>query len=532
VKAQSTYIPQTPYIERREAQGLFEELLNEKSSYRVFNIYGKSGRGKSRLLTHLYHKFLENKEDTLSLTIDFEDRLLHKPQSAIMHIAKALEEKYNINFIALWKAYAQLWQKRYEHSPILYAADLPYYEEVRELLKPQKKSRIITIAKGLFGSTLAKDLEDLQRLDSREIERKLYQFFAADLRNIIKEKKFKKAVLIFENIDILQEYNHTTPCAKDAWIRDLITHFGKDVFVTLTSIERLNWDKCNSAWRSIINATQLNIFNKKESLQYLSSSGIKDKALQEAIALNSGGEPFILNLARITYGGKDYPLPASKKDIYDTFFDSLDDQLKRLLKVLAYTRFFTLKLIVQLVNHYAIGINKDIIYQLLEYDFVKAIATNKYAIDKRLKEIIVAREVELERVEYRSFLFSYYEHTLQTLDELQVKDNPHLVDEAIEEGWYYLNLISSEPLIHFEWLDYYVDRFFMYAAWEPFLDRYHLIVPKLQKAQDETSKYKLINLYNNLAGLYESLGDTKQSREYYNRVVKLNRPTALSAKSA
>ena len=523
------YVPQTPYIERKEAQGLFEELLNEKSTYRVLNIYGKSGRGKTKLLSYLRSKFLEPQEDTIHLLINFEDRLLHKPMSAIMHIAKRIEAKYNVNFITLWKAYAQLWQKRYEHSPILYAADLPYYEEIKELVKPKKKSSILSVAKGLFSSNIIKELESLQKLDTKEIEKKLYQFFAADLRNILRQQRFKNAVLFFEGVDILQEHNYSTPCAKDAWIRDLITHLGKDVLVVLTSQEPLNWHKCNSTYRSIVHSCELTIFRKKESLRYLQIAGIREKALQEAIALNSGGEPFVLNLARLAYKEGEHTLPASRKDIYDAFFATLDPQLLRLLKVLSYTRFFTLELIVQLVKHFAIALDKESIDRLLEYDFVKKIGANKYLLDARLKEIIVANEDELERVEYRSFLFSYYENILQTLDKKMVKSRPERVDEAIEEAWYYLNLINKEPLVHFEWLDYYIDRFFMYAAWEPFLDRYHLIVPKLEKAHDDISKFKLVHLYNNLAGLYESLGDTKLSKEYYNRVVKLSRPLALSA---
>ncbi|HGZ69990.1 MAG TPA: hypothetical protein ENK74_01175 [Nitratifractor sp.] len=525
----SSYTPQTPYIERREAQGLFAQLLDQKSSYRVLNIYGRSGRGKSRLMSYLSKRYLEDSSDTIHLTIDFEDRLLHKPMSAIMHIAKAIESKYDVNFITLWKAYAQLWKKRYEHSPILYAADLPYYQEIQELIKPKKRSGVLTIAKDLFGTKLAKELELLQKMDTKDIETKLYQFFAADLRNIIKSQKFKDAVLIFENLDTLQEYNHATPCAKDAWIRDLITYLGKDVLVAITSCEALEWQKCNSTWRSVVNSSELAIFTKKEALRYLTLAGIKEKSIQDAIVLNAGGEPFILDLARIAYKEREMRAPVVKQDIFDAFFATVDEQLLRLLKVLAYTRFFSKELILQLVRQFAIGLDKNSIEKLLGYHFVKRIGVNKYALDNRLKDIIVAREVEVERIEYRAFLFSYYENILQRLDEKRVKSRPHLVDEAIEEAWYYLNLINSEPLVHFEWLDYYIDKFFMYAAWEPFLDRYHLIVPKLEKAKDATSQFKLINLYNNLAGLYESLGDTKQSKEYYNRVVKLSRPIALSA---
>ncbi len=519
----------TPYIDRRVAEGLFRELFDVRSTYRVLNIYGQSGSGKSTFIDNLSNKYLKDNKNIVYLKVDFNDRLLHKPHSAIMHMAKVLEDRYGFNFMALWKAYAILWHKRYEHSPLMYTTDLPYFHEIKKLIKPKKNRNILDIAKGIFGDKISKELERIKKEDTKRIEDKLYQFFVADLNRILKENSYKDCVIIFENSDTLGEYNLNTPCSKDAWIRDLITYIGKDALFIITSKEPLNWKECNHNWASLIKSYIMKPFIKKDSLRYLRIGGIKDKSLQEAIAQSSKGEPFWLSLGVVAYINKTDKLPISKSDILEHFLNTTNKELVKLLNILAHSRFFTKELIEVVAKKFNITIYRHMIDNLIAMPFVKSLDNSRYIIDDILKEEIKSRQSKDNIVEYLTFMFSYYENILQSIDTNIVKATPKLVDEAIEEAWYHLNLINNEPLVHFEWLDYYIDRFFMYAAWEPFLERYNKIVPKLKEATDKTSKEKLVSLYNNLAGLYESLGDTNISKKYYKMVIKLNRPQLLSA---
>ena len=519
----------TPYIDRRVAEGLFRELFGEHTTYRVLNIYGESGSGKSTFINSIIERYLSDKESIVSIKIDFRDRLLHKPQNAVMHIAKELEQKFDFNFMALWKAYAILWHKRYENSPIMHAVDLPYFHEIQKIINPRKNRNILDIAKGIFGDKIAKELESIKKEDAKRIEEKLYKFFVADLHRILKENSYKDCVIILENIDTLKEYNPNTPCSKDAWVRDLITFTNKDALFIITSQEPLNWKSCNQNWATLIKSYNMKPFIKKESIRYLRLMGIKDKTLQESIAQSSKGEPFWLSLASIAYKEKNEELPINKVDILKQFLKISNQECIKLLHILAHSRFFTIDLINVISLKFNISINKDIVHKLLSMPFVKKLDSERYTIDIVLQNMLKRMQTKEEEVEYLTFMFSYYENILQSIDTQIVQATPKLVDEAIEEAWYHLNLINSEPLVHFEWLEYYIDRFFMYAAWEPFLERYNKIVPKLKKAQDKTSKEKLISLYNNLAGLYESLGDMNISKKYYNLVIKLNRPPLLSA---
>jgi len=519
----------TPYIDRRVAEGLFRELLGEKSIYRVLNIYGKSGSGKTTFVNEVVDKYTRDKKDIISIKIDFRDRLLHKPQSAVMHIAKELEDKFDFNFMALWKAYAILWHKRYEHSPIMHAADLPYFHEVKQLIKPKKSRNILDIAKGIFGDKVTKELESIKTQDAKKIEDKLYQFFASDLRRILKENNYKDCVIVLENIDILGENTISTPCSKDAWVRDLITHISKDALFLVTSKELLNWKSCNQSWASVIKSYEMKPFIQKDAQRYLRLNGIDNKNLQMAIAQSSKGEPFWLSLATISYKTPMAKQPVSKNDIIEQFITTQESDFIKLLNILAHSRFFTQDLIDSISKKFNLSKDKRLIKKLLSMPFIKQLDSERYLVDSALQEQLKLKQSKEDSVEYLSFMFSYYENILQSIDSQIVKATPQLVDEVVEEAWYHLNLINSEPLVHFEWLDYYIDRFFMYATWEPFLDRYNKIVPKLKKAEDKTSKDKLISLYNNLAGLYESLGDTNISRKYYNMVIKLNRPELLSA---
>ena len=519
------------YIDRKVAEGMFRELLGERPAYRVLNVYGKSGMGKSHFKEYLKGKYLINSKNIVYVELNFEDRLLHKPQTAIMHIAKELEAKYDFNFMALWKAYAILWHKRYEHSPIMFAADLPYFHEIKKLIKLDKKGNpIIEIAKGLFGDRVSKELEELKSLESSEIEARLYRFFASDLRKLIKDSDYKDCVILLDNIDLLKEHANTTPCAKDAWIRELITQVGKEAFFAIFSQESLNWQGCNSAWKDVVKSCELVAFAQKDSRRYLAESGFKDDKLKDAIIIASSNEPFWLSLAKYSYNEhKSYTLPTNKSDIFKAFENSIDSDILNLLKVVANGRFFSIDMLFVVAREFDISISGLITERILSYDFIKEISPNKYAIDTILKELLLKSSGDIKVVEYRAFMFSYWENILQSLDRELIKNTPELIDEAIEEAWYHLHTINQEPLVHFEWLDYYVDRFFMYAAWEPFVDRYSKIMPKLESADDEVSLDRLVSLYNNLAGLYESLGESKKSKAYYNKVVELNRPELLSA---
>jgi len=521
-----------PYIDRKVAEGMFRELLGERPAYRVLNIYGKSGMGKSHFKEYIKQRYLDNKKAKIAyVNLNFENRLLHKPQTAIMHIAKELELKYGFNFMSLWKAYAILWHKRYEHSPIMFAADLPYFHEIKKLIKLDKKGHpVIEIAKGLFGDRVTKELEELKSLESNEIEARLYKFFAIDLRKLIKSSEYKDCVILLDNIDLLKEHSNTTPCAKDAWIRELITQIGKEVLFAMFSEEPLNWQGCNATWKDVVKSCELGAFAKKDAQRYIAHSGFKNDKLKEAIVIASGAEPFWLSLAKYSYNeNKNYTLPTNKQDIFKSFEENIDINILNLLKILANARYFNIDILFVAAREFDIPISDTAIERLKNYDFIKEISPNKYTIDNNLKELLIKSVGDIKIVEYRAFMFSYWENILQSLDRELIKNTPELIDEAIEEAWYHLHTISQEPLVHFEWLDYYVARFFMYAAWEPFVDRYSKIMPKLESADDEVSLDRLISLYNNLAGLYESLGESKKSKRYYNKVVELNRPQLLSA---
>ncbi len=518
----------SPYIDRKVAEGLFRELLSERPTYRVLNIYGKAGSGKSYFLNYIEAKYLTKSKDIISIKLNFEDRLIHKPQSAIMHMAKELEQTYGFNFIALWKAYAILWRKRYEHSPIMYAADLPYFEELKQYVN-LNKNLSTNIAAGIFGEKVSEELEALKELDTKSIESRLYQFFATDLRRIIKESSYKDCVVIFENLDILREVEDKTPCSNDAWVRDLIAHIGKEAMFIVSSKEQLNWSSCNKIWNLVVKESKMSPFIKRDALRYLRYCDITDEALANAVVLSSAKEPFWLSLAAFTYKDGYEKLPTSKKEILIDFIDTIDTNLAKVLEVLSFSRFFTLNLIYKIKDNFSISLDRQLITKLLNLPFIKELSENRFVIDSQIRFELSKLCSKAQEVEYKAFFFSYYENILQSLDSQIIKSNPYLVDEAIEEAWYHLNLINKEPLVHFEWLDYYIERFYMYAAWEPFLDRYNNIIPRLKRAKDKISKDKLVSLYNNMAGLYESLGDTKISKLYYNKVVTLNRPRLLIA---
>ncbi len=516
------------FVHRNEAEMLFKELLENKPAYRVLNFYGKSGTGKSYFQDYLQAKYLFNK-NYIVVNLNLHNPVFHNPKIALLELAKELEIKYDFSFLALWKAYAVLWQKRFKKNPLIFTKELPYVHEVKQLMKVDKKGNLIVdFIKGLFQSNVAKALERLQELDTKEIQKELFYFFAADLRKLKQEKEQKDIVFIIDGHEKLSK--DTTLCMRDFWLQELVAQFGKEALFLIISQEKLGWEGCNIVWKSQIKSYEFKNFTKKEAIYYLQESGIKDEQLIEAICVSSGMHPFYLSLAKYAFlEHKTTKLPVTKEEIVIHFINTLSKDEYKLLCILAHTRYFTKEFLDRVAKQYKIKIGPDLLHTIFSYDFVKIIGKKKFYLDDELKHILIKRQSKEEKKEYQIFLFSYYESFLYTLDQNSVKQNPTIIDEALEEAWYYLNIISKEPLVHFEWLDYYVSRFFNLAAWEPFIERYNKIIPKLQKSGEKIAKEKLASLYNNLAGLYETIGESALAKSYYSKVVKLIRPARLSA---
>ncbi len=516
------------YIDQKVAESFFRESLQEKSVYRVFNIYGATGSGKTTFLEHIQDRYLKKNRNYAHIKVDFANRLMHNPKYVIMHIAKALELKYGYDFISLWKAYAILWQKRYDNSLIMYANDLPYIHEIKKLLNIDKKGRsFIKIIKGLFKDNIYKELEALKELESSEIEKKLSFFFAEDFKNMLKSKNLKDSVILIDNHNFLDEKSYDSPCKKDGWLRELVSYLGKNTLFVIASKEPINWHNCNIALKSAVKEYGLTPFSIKDAKRYLAHFNITNPQLQEALLTLTHKEPFFLSIAKDAYKkSSNKKIPVVKDELYEEFFNTFSPDELKLLEILSFARIIDKELFLAIIQKFSIKLSHQSIDNLLKREFFKSINSKYYYLDALLRAKLNSQVDESDKKEYLSFIFTYYENILHNLDKELIKNTPEIIDETIEEAWYYLRLINSDVIKHLEWLNYYVSRFFMYAAWEAFIERYLQILPKVQK---EASKENLVLLYNNLAGLYESIGEAKLAKEYYNKVVSLNRPQKLSA---
>ncbi len=515
------------YIDQKVAESYFREILEEKNIYRILNIYGPLGSGKTTFLNYLESKYLQNNRNYAYIKIDFANRLMHNPKYAIMHIAKELESRYGYDFISLWKAYAILWQKRYDNSLIMYANDLPYIHEIKKLLNIDKKGKsFIKIIKGLFKDSIYKELEALKELESFEIEKRLFFFFAEDFKNMLKIKGFKDSIFLIDNHNLLDEKVYESPCKKDAWIRELVHYLGKNALFVIASKEPIAWYKCNIALKSGIKEYEFKPFSAYDAKRYLSYFGIEDEKLQEALLVITHKEAFLLSLAKEAYTHNKKAIPVVKEELYESFFNTFSKDTLKLLEVFSFARVASKELLLAIIKKFDLQLSEKELDILLKKDFIKTIDKRFFYLDSALRAKLNEKVSQENKKEYLSFIFSYYENILHSLDRELIKNTPELIDETIEEAWYYLRLINSDVLKHLEWLNYYVSRFFMYAAWEAFIERYLQILPKVQK---DTKKEYLVTLYNNLAGLYESIGEAKLARKYYDKVVKLNRPQKLLA---
>ncbi len=517
------------YIDQKVAESFFRESLETKNVYRVLNIYGKNGIGKSTFLEHLERKYLQNSKNLVYIKIDFANRLMHNPNYAIMYIAKELENRYDYDFISLWKAYAILWQKRYDNSLIMYAHDLPYIHEIKKLLNFDKKGKsFIKIIKGLFKDNIYKELERLKDKDSKDISKKLFFFFAQDFKNMLKVKELKDSIFLIDNYDILDEKNYSSPCKKDYWIRELVSYLGKNTLFVINSTKKINWPNCNIAFKNNVKSYQLTPFSQSDAKSYLRHYRIIQDSLVDAIITLSNKEASLLAIAKEAYCiDSTKKIPVVIEEIYEAFFESLNIDEYRLLEILSFVRTIDKDIIFNIVKNFDIKLSYKEIELFLERDFFKKISKNSYYIISTLNKKVKEHCSISKKKEYLSFIFTYYENILHNLDKEVIKNTPELIDKTLEEAWYYLRLMNKDINKYLDWLNYYVSRFFMYAAWEAFIDKYLEILPEIKN--NSSSKENLAFVYNNLAGLYESIGEKKLAKEFYKKFAVLNRPQKLTA---
>ncbi|MCK5905634.1 MAG: ATP-binding protein, partial [Gammaproteobacteria bacterium] len=252
---------QRMFTDRDEPQALFQQALTEVNNrdHSILCFYGVGGIGKSRLITHLKEQHLDEDDNCLYSSVDFDNVKYQKPHQALSRLVQNFKNQpFKIPFPSFTLAYLIYWEKAYPDVEIK-KSSLPFLEEggviadglavvtentgaigsiaLRVLEYSFKKKQQYT-----FDENIKANLQALTSLDSEEeIEQHLHQFFAYDIQRYKEKHPSRKIVLFLDTYEALWKdtgYKQHNQLTQDAWIRNGLVSSTKEVLFVICGREK------------------------------------------------------------------------------------------------------------------------------------------------------------------------------------------------------------------------------------------------------------------------------------------------------
>lgn len=387
------------FVDREDAINVFSRKTSEcNKEYNILYYYGVGGVGKSTLGNELrrLHKISKNSVVQFYLDLKIEENKI--PAEGLFNLACSCDtgKKNKVNFECFKQAYALYCQRKNPsktvneaRKSIISSSEMGIVLDIISLLG-NFGGIMATAAKAIglaidkikgkwIDPTIKEDLKGFDNLPIPEIEKRLPEYFAHDLKCYL-NKHPKESILFtidhFEALNI-NENEAIHRAGNERWVKDLISHFCSDNYKNCLFLmfgrDPLRWE---NEWEPYIDQYELPCFNLDWSRKYLENAGIKDEKIIFRIFNSCSGSPLYLYLSALTYKeiiqrnklpkpedfGKNY------NEIIERFIYNLDSMEVEILKLLA------------IPNHYS----KDIFQYLIKnnnisYPFTKFSEFNRYS---------------------------------------------------------------------------------------------------------------------------------------------------------
>lgn len=488
------------FTDREEPTKAFMDAMDEKARerYKVLTYYGVGGIGKSRLLRELDRK-LELRDPLIVKTIlDFKEEKHRTPSEAMIWLREELKKQHHIKFTSFDLAYIIYW-KKLNPQVSMKAKDeaLPFLEEGSFIGEVIHQLENVPVAQWFpktlkFISGIAKYkeilqwwmgngkaiLEQLQDLLPHEIEERLPAYWAADVRAHLASKQ-ACAVIFIDTYEALWEKSRQQGSFydKDAWVQELVLQLPEVLWV-ICGREKIQWAKTNPAWNDELYLEQhlIGALSPVDSDKFLQSCGIHSEEIRKVIIEASHGLPYYLDLMVDTYNilaethePQLHEFSRTPQKILDRFLVYLELPEKETLKVLSFTRHWTIELFRHLVTEFHTGFPHTAYTELFRFSFITKENEQQWQMHvmmrTSLQEEVQEQDADLCQ-QVHAVLFAYY-------DEKLTKTSGQYKQLYFEEAFYHgkLALTTDEFLFwflakgqelknsgHFQWLSAHYEK--------------------------------------------------------------------------
>lgn len=435
----------------------------------------------------------------VAAALDFAIPSYRQPESALFFLRNALRDAYQVRFPSFDLAYAAHWQKTHPDTAMrsvdsrqetVDRADPGGKEGIErqrdqetigwlepgsllsQLLDESVKLPLIglipriskLLAASLDPSTTRpldhflrtwwtergeRELEDLPQMEPAAIVECLPKLWAADLKEFIVHRSSfivgRKAVLFVDSYEKLWETGSTEAefFKRDAWVRELVKQLPEVLWV-ISGRQKLRWEEVEKEWADILKQHELGALPEHSAREFLSSCGITDEPMQDAIAKGSQGLPHYLNLAVDTFleirqAGQrvlaEAESASTPEEVFAQFIRHLDQPVIETLEILSASRFWNYGLFEHLVTEYQTGYPLTAYDDLSWFSFVgEGTAPETRTMHELMREALQEHQAPELRKRVHLFLHELY---AKQLEGLEVKGITEKHKAALTEAFYH-----------------------------------------------------------------------------------------------
>jgi len=536
----TTYFGKERVFVDREAciQAFRENIQNSGTKeYNVLFYYGIAGIGKSKLQKELQKMLDEEYPEVVWAAIDLNTKTYRESGTFLITLRNKIQEKSKAKFYLFNIAHAIYWKKLHPEIPLLIEnypliKEGKFFSKMIDALNEFGPARLVWDIINNAPDNVRRILKEqaiyinvLTAMEAPEIEKLLPGFFAADFTDYLGTDS--KAYIFIDTYEALWEglRDKGSFHEKDEWIRDNLIPNMPGVSWIVCGREKLLWvPECDPDWDMYLEQRQVDELPESYCQEFLEDCGIENKEIRDIIIKASERVPYYLNLSVDTFEKitkKRQPTPEdfgkTQPKIFDKFVKYLEGNEIRALKVLSAPNFWDRELFEILMKKFDTGFPAGAFSELIKFSFIKRDANGKYSIHQLMRKSLQEYQDSTDKKNTHQFLLAYYSNKIEDLD---IKAITPEHETALTEAFYHAKeALEAENLLN--WFISASDPFYRAAFWQLITPMYEENLQILE-AELGPQHPSVATTLNNLAGLYESMGDYEKTLPLYQRALEIS----------